>query len=105
MPMPGPMHPEGGESGADVLHVLTSSYCPAVTTGVVGTVGDRRRSMGGLELLPLALDVAERLLGDVPLLLVMALDGEDDEHERQDAEDERLDRVEHELQRRPGRPG
>ncbi len=56
------------------------------------------RSVCGLELMLLAVDGVDGLLGDVPLLVVMALDGEDDEHEGQDAEDQGLDRVEHDLQ-------
>src|SRR5689334_9811175 len=52
---------------------------------------------GGLELRGVALGVAERLLRDVAFLAAMTLDREDDEHEREDAEDEGLDRVEHQL--------
>ena len=42
--------------------------------------------------------VVDRLLGDVALFVVVALDGEDDEHERQDAEDQRLDGIQHDVE-------
>jgi hypothetical protein len=92
--------PEGGESGADVLHVVSSSYSPGLRPGSSGTVvgAPSGASVGGLER-----GGSDPWMARAPprrraLLVLVALDGEDDEHERQDAEDERLDRVEHDLE-------
>src|SRR4249919_1101081 len=52
----------------------------------------------GRELWLVPVRVIEGFLGDVALLVTMALDGEDDEHEGQDAEDQRLDGVEHDFE-------
>ena len=65
---------------------------------LVGCAGAARQWAGWSVAAP-PVDGVERLLGDVRPPPRVALDGQDDEHERQDAEDERLDRVEHELER------
>src|SRR5256885_98666 len=62
----------------------------------------RGASVGGLKTGPRAGQLADRLFGDVALLLVMALDGQDDEDQGERAEDERLDGVEHQLERDEG---
>ena len=46
----------------------------------------------------IAFQLGHRLLSHMSLLVAVVLDGEHDEHQRQDAEDERLDQVEHEFQ-------
>src|SRR4051794_11339725 len=72
MPMPGPMTPRAARPAPMCSICRYPSYC---LTG---------SSVTGLERMRLlAFDLAERLLGDVALLLVVALDREDDEHERQ----------------------
>src|SRR6476619_1495416 len=44
------------------------------------------------------MDCVEDLFGHLTLLVAVTLDRKDDEHQRQDAEDEGLDRVEHDLE-------
>src|SRR5262245_60965824 len=95
MPMPGPMTPRAARP-APMCSIRDSLLEPAVSGDawllVAGLQRCRLRSPG----------CGKHVLRDVPLLLVMALDGQDDEDEREDAEDEGLDRVEHELQREQG---
>ena len=99
---------EGGETGADVLHVVTSSYFPGDAPGICWDrwwAAPSAPQCAGWGAASIAVGGLERLLGDVALLVVVALDREHDEHERQDAEDQRLDDVEHELEADAGRPG
>src|SRR6476619_2094243 len=44
------------------------------------------------------MDCVKDLFGHLTLLVAMTLDRKDDEHQRQDAEDEGLDRVQHDLE-------
>src|SRR6185369_14729123 len=56
-------------------------------------------SVGGLELGRLRpVDGIEGLFGHLALLVLVAFDGKDDEDQRQDAEDEGLDRIEHHFE-------
>src|SRR5690242_8479428 len=93
MPMPGPITP----SAARPAPMCSIREIPPRLSSCLGCLVARLqrcrlRSLGG----------GEHVLRDVPLLLVMALNGQDDEDEREDAEDEGLDRVEHELQAEQG---
>src|SRR6266478_4948677 len=94
MPMPGPKTPRAARP-APMCSIRDSSCSPSVPPGINLTVVWARLdgSVGGLE--PrglLSLDLVDRLLGDMAFLFVVTLDGEDDEHQRQHAEDEGLDR-------------
>ena len=64
--------------------LLTTDYAPDGLVCMVGAV----MSWAGVE----------DLLGEVALLVLVALGGDEDEHQREDAEDERLDQVQQELQ-------
>src|SRR5262249_25622371 len=99
MPIPGPMTPIAARP-APMCSIRCSSCVPGRSARVRSTWVAARRaagSVGGLELLRLRpLRLSEDLFGEMPLLLVMALDGQRDEDQRQDAEDQGLDRVEQE---------
>src|ERR1051326_552878 len=94
MPMPGPMTPMAARPAP---MCSMNEFPPWVTDRGCGIA-----LRGGLErrhvVRRFRLGVTQRLLGDVALLAAMALDREDDEHQGEDAEDERLDGVEHQLE-------
>src|SRR5258705_10202694 len=101
MPMPGPKTPRAARP-APMWSIRDSSCSPGRAPGIISTVvwAWLDGSVGGLEpgrLLPI--DRVDRLLGDMPFLFVVALDGQNDEHQGQHAEDEGLDGIEHQLQR------
>ena len=103
MPMPGPRTPRAASPAPDVIHRVSSSYSPGRRHGIIwdrGWAAPRaaRQWAGWSADGSWPWTVVERLLGDVALLVLVALDREHDEHEGQDAEDQRLDRVEHDLE-------
>src|SRR5262245_13350535 len=99
-PIPGPMTPRAASPAPkysmSCVPPLSRAGGPVISgTWVMGCVGSvgwlERRRVGFVQSL-------ERLFGDVALLVFVTLDRERNEDERQDAEDQRLDCVEHDLQ-------
>src|SRR5690349_11036936 len=89
MPMPGPMTPRAARP-APMCSMF--EIPPGGSIAVVGLVGLTRFAVGCLAVGRRgASHGLENLLRDVALLFVMALDRQDDEHQRQDAEDQGLD--------------
>src|SRR4029453_2180850 len=95
MPMPGPTTP----MAARPAPMYSMSGLPP-RPGGARVLWDRR-SVGGRGLrLPVhaLLDGLDRALADVPLFVLVGLDGQGDEDEGQDTEDEGLHEVQHDLQ-------
>src|SRR2546423_12454695 len=83
VPMPGPMTPSAA-SPAPMCSIRTVPPTPVWVRPGGSVAGLERRGR-------LAFDLGQRIFRDVALFLMVAFDGQDDEHQRQDAEDEGLD--------------
>src|SRR6185503_6468975 len=91
MPMPGPMTPSAARP-APMCSISRLPPCWLWLSGLTLLL------VGGLLRGAAALGRRDDVLRHVALLLGVALDGENDKHQRQHAEDERLDGVEHQLE-------